>query len=56
MGRDLYEQLVQEFRKQIPDVLAADPDMILEACVFEIAVRMLLRRTNAQHLVELLQR
>jgi hypothetical protein len=27
---------VERARKQIPEVLAADPDMVLEACVFEI--------------------
>ena len=27
---------IEQARKEIPEVLAADPDMILEACVFEI--------------------
>jgi hypothetical protein len=27
---------IERARKQIPEVLAADPDMVLEACVFEI--------------------
>jgi len=27
---------VERARKEIPEVLAADPDMVLEACVFEI--------------------